>query len=90
MSGGAKAPRSRRGACPGSTAGASASWAIPMALPLDGEGHGWGFGRVECGALANGEDGEDEIHPPFAFTTLPGPALALAAAGHMFLAICIP
>ena len=57
---------------------------------IDGQGRTWGFGRVECGALANGEDAEDVLHAPFPLTGMPGQALALAAAGHSSLGIFIP
>jgi len=55
---------------------------------IDGQGHAWGFGRVECGALANGEDAEDVLRAPLPIAALPGRALALAAAGHSSLALC--
>ena len=57
---------------------------------IDGQGRAWGFGRVECGALANGEDAEDVLRAPFPIAALPGQALALAAAGHSSFAICSP
>lgn len=56
---------------------------------VDARGAAHGFGRVECGALGNGEGGEDLLRQAVPLS-LPGAVLAMAAAGHSSFAICTP
>lgn len=54
---------------------------------VDPQGRAHGFGRVECGALGNGESDED-LHRQAVPLALPGPVLAMAVAGYSSFALC--
>ncbi|MFN9472412.1 hypothetical protein [Acidovorax sp.] len=56
---------------------------------MDAQGLAHGFGRVECGALGNGERDEDLLRQAVPLS-LPGTVLAMAAAGHSSFAVCMP